>query len=219
MKGTGAEQRLIEDNLGLVHACCRRMTGRGMDYDDLYGAGCLGLCKAAKGFDPARGLCFSTYAVPVILGEIRRLFRDGGSLRVSRTLKDLARKAARVGEELTERLGRPPAVSELALALQAPPEQVAEALCAARPVLSLTVGEEENGREYDVSVAGAEETVCDRQALYQELARLPRQERALIHLRYFEGKTQAATAALLGMTQVQVSRRERAILQKMRGAL
>ena len=85
----------IRKNLGLVHSCANRFRGRGIEYDDLYGAGCVGLVKAAAGFDESRGLCFSTYAVPVILGEIRRLFRDGGAVKVSRGLKELSLKAAR----------------------------------------------------------------------------------------------------------------------------
>lgn len=209
---------LIEQNMGLVHACCHKMTGKGIEYDDLFGAGCLGLCKAAKGFDPGRGLCFSTYAVPVILGEIRRLFRDGGSVKVSRSLKELSMKINKVTGPLTKTLGREPTVKELAEALAVSPEQITEALCAARPVLSLTVGEDSEQQEWDVRVESCEEELCDRQALRQMLAVLPEEEQQLIQLRYFEGKTQSVTAAALGMTQVQVSRKERAILQKMRGA-
>lgn len=213
-----SRDRLIEENLGLVHACCHKMTGRGIEYDDLYGAGCLGLCKAAKGFDPDRGLRFSTYAVPVILGEIRRLFRDGGSIRVSRSLKELSVKINRESAKLAEQLHREPTVGELAQRLQVSPERVAEALCAARPVLSLTMGEDADGQELDIGVAGCEDALCDRQALYQILEQLPPADRALITLRYLEGKTQTVTARALGMTQVQVSRKERIILQKMRNA-
>lgn len=213
------KEELIRENMGLVHACCHKLTGKGIEYDDLFGAGCLGLCKAAKGFDQSRGLCFSTYAVPVILGEIRRLFRDGGSVKVSRSLKELSMQINRTAGELEKNLGREPTVKELAEKLGVSAERITEALCAARPVLSLTAGEETDTHELDVRVESCEEEFCDRQALHQMLSALPETERRLITLRYFEGKTQSVTAQELGMTQVQVSRKERVILQKMRSGL
>jgi RNA polymerase sporulation-specific sigma factor len=209
-------EALVEENMGLVHSCCHRLTGKGIEYDDLFGAGCLGLCKAAKGFDPTRGLCFSTYAVPVILGEIRRLFRDGGSVKVSRSLKELSMKINRVSGPLAKELGREPTMQELAIKLEVSPEQIAEALCAARPVLSLTVGEQGEQEQLDVRVESCEEAFCDRHSLYQTLQNLPTDEYRLIVLRYFHGKTQTVTAKELNMTQVQVSRKERVILQKLR---
>ncbi len=214
---TAAQSDLVEQNLGLVHACCHKMTGRGIEYDDLYGAGCLGLVKAARGFDPTRGLRFSTYAVPVILGEIRRLFRDGGSLRVSRSLRETAAAAARQSAVLSRTLGREPTVTELAESLQLPAERVTEALLSARPVLSLTAGEEEG--QLEVPVAGCEESLCDRQSLRQTIAALPPADRQLLALRYYGGKTQTQTAAALGLSQVQVSRRERALLRQLREEL
>ncbi len=219
MSVSSAYGQLIEENLRLVHACCHRLTGRGIEYEDLYGAGCVGLCKAAKAFEPQRGNCFSTYAVPVILGEIRRLFRDGGSMKVSRSLKELSLKINRITPALSESLGRDPTLQELAQALAVTPEQVTQAICAARPVLSLTAGEGGEEGQWDVPVESCEEAFCDRQALHQTLDRLEEQERKLITLRYFEGKTQTVTAKELGMTQVQVSRKERVILQKMRSTL
>ena len=101
---------LVTGNMGLVHLCARRFMGRGIDYEDMVQAGCLGLVKAAGNFDPQRGLKFSTYAVPVILGEIRRLFRDGGAMRVSRGLRELAQQAQKVSEGLEAALGRAPTV-------------------------------------------------------------------------------------------------------------
>ncbi|MBR3844615.1 MAG: sigma-70 family RNA polymerase sigma factor [Clostridia bacterium] len=213
-----ARDRLIEQNMGLVHACCHRMTGKGIEYDDLFSAGCLGLCKAAQRFDPALGNCFSTYAVPVILGELRRLFRDGGSIKVSRTLKELSMKINRLSPRLAKELGREPTLTELATALEVTEDQVIEASCAARPVLSLTRTDDAGTEEWDVQVESHEEEFCNRHALYQTVNALPEEERALITLRYFEGKTQAITAKELGLTQVQVSRKERVILSKMRKA-
>lgn len=214
----GAEQ-LIEENLGLVHSCCHRLTGRGIEYEELYSAGCLGLCKAAKGFDPALGNAFSTYAVPVILGEIRRLFRDGGSVKVSRSLKELSLKIGRVTPLLAERLGCAPTPAQLAEELQVSPEQIVEATCAARPVLSLTRSDDEEEGQWDVAIPSHEETVCNGYALRQVLTRLPKEEQELITLRYFKGFTQMVTAQRLGCTQVQVSRRERQILKKLRNEL
>ena len=126
-------EQLVNENLKLVHSCCKRFRGRGIEYDDLYGAGCLGLVKAANAFDEKLGYCFSTYAVPVILGEIKRLFRDGGAIKVSRGLKELSMKATKTRGELANTLGREPTVGELAEALGISAEETAEALCAAVP--------------------------------------------------------------------------------------
>ena len=117
----------IENNLGLVRALCARFSGRGIEYDDLYQAGCMGLVKATDAFDSERGLCFSTYAVPVIMGEMRRLFRDGGAVKVSRSVKELGMKISRERQKLEQKLCREPTVKELALSLGVSPEEVAEA--------------------------------------------------------------------------------------------
>ncbi len=213
-------ESFISENLGLVHTCCHRMKGRGIEYDDLYGAGCLGLIKAVDGFDPGRGLCFSTYAIPVILGEIRRLFRDGGSVKVCRSLKELSLKTTRAQEQFAKRQGRLPTVTELAGILQVSAEEVAEALCAAQPTVSLTY-EDESGEiaELQLSDGNGEEKLFDTLAINSVLELLPEKDRALIRLRYFAAKTQTETAQRLGMTQVQVSRREKAILNEMRRLL
>ena len=125
--------RFIEENLGLVHSLCRRFAGRGIEYDDLYQAGCIGLIKATDAFDEQRGLCFSTYAVPVIMGEIRRLFRDGGAVKVSRSVKELGLKISREKQIMEQKLCREPTVSELAERLGVSPEEITEAMCAAQP--------------------------------------------------------------------------------------
>lgn len=210
----------ICSNLGLVHTCARRFIGRGIDYDDLYQAGCMGLVKAVDGFDDSRGLRLSTYAVPVILGEIRRLFRDGGTVKVSRSLKELSMRVSKERDAFQVREGREPTVSELSDLLGLEREQVVEALGAALPALSLTrAGDEADGDEIDVPVASPDEAITDRLALQQVLAALPENDRSLIELRYFRRKTQQFTADTLGMTQVQVSRRERLILRELRRLL
>ena len=190
-----------------------------MEYDDLYQAGCLGLVKAAQHFEPERGLCFSTYAVPVILGEIKRLFRDGGSVKVGRTLKERSLKASRASQRLAVELGREPTVGEVARALEISMEEAAEALCAARPALSLSCCGEDEEHEMDIPVDSQEEETGDRLALNEVLQHLDGRDRDLIRLRYFESKTQTQTADALGMTQVQVSRRERVILGRLRELL
>ena len=209
----------ITENLGLVHTCCHRFTGRGVEYDDLYQAGCIGLCKAADGFDFGRGLKFSTYAVPVILGEIRRIFRDGGAVKVGRTLKELSLKAGREKERLAKSLGREPSVGELAEALGVTPEEAAEAVCAGQPALSLTYEGEDGVCELDLPAPDREEAIADSLALKEVIAALPERDRQLIQLRYFSSKTQTETAAVLGMTQVQVSRREKVVLKELRSLL
>ena len=215
-----ARTQRVEENLGLVHSCAGRFVGRGVEYDDLFQAGCMGLCKAADGFDESRGFCFSTYAVPLILGEIKRLFRDGGAVKVSRGLKELSQKAARETERFLRETGREPTVSELAVRLGVEPSAAAEALCVSVPPLSLTrEADGDDGGEWDLPSAGEEERVTDRLALKQVLSELPRDDRRLIVLRYVGEWTQQKTADELGMTQVQVSRRERAILAQLRRRL
>lgn len=207
----------IERNLPLVHSLANRFRGRGIDYEELFSAGCLGLVKAYDNFDAGRGLCFSTYAVPVIMGEIRRLFRDGGAVKMSRSLKELSLKAARARDELLRESGAEPTVSQIAERLGVSPEDAAEAIAAAAPTLSLTV--EEDGGDFDLPVESAENALIDRLALRQCLDELPAEERALLILRYYRGKTQSETARELGLTQVRVSRMERKILERLRGLL
>lgn len=211
------KEKLVSDNLKLVHSCCNRFRGRGIEYDDLYGAGCLGLVKAANAFKEELGFCFSTYAVPVILGEIKRLFRDGGAVKVSRSLKELSLRAVRKQDELCVKLGREPGIAELAESLEVTAEELAEALCAAVPPSSLSYVDEEGGvKELDIGLApSAEDEISDNLALKQIISRLEDNDKNLIMLRYFSNKTQSETAKLIGMTQVQVSRREKKLLKIM----
>lgn len=210
---------MVEQNLGLVHSCAHRFRGRGIEYDDLYQAGCMGLVKATAAFDESRGVMFSTYAVPVILGEIRRLFRDGGTVKVSRSIKELGIKAARAREELSTALGRDAAISEVAEMMGKEPGEVAEALAATTPPVSLTAGEEEGGGQLDLPVDSPEELLSDVLALKQAMDRMEDRDRRLIILRYYKNQTQTQTAQELGMTQVQVSRREKKLMQYFRREL
>lgn len=206
----------IAANLPLVHSLANRFRGRGIEYEELFSAGSVGLVKAYDNFDESRGLCFSTYAVPVILGEIRRLFRDGGAVKMSRSLKELSLRAARARDELSKN-GAEPTIGEIADYLGVPPEDAAEAVAAGLPPVSLTSAED--GGEYDLPDESCESSLIDKLALRQCLAELAEEDRRLIILRYFRDQTQSQTAAVLGMTQVQVSRRERKILDNLRALL
>ena len=212
-------EEMIEQNLGLVHLCAHRFKGRGIEYDDLFQAGCMGLIKATDAFDESRGVKFSTYAVPVILGEMRRLFRDGGSVKVGRTLKEQSLKATRIRENFLTKEGREPTVSEIAEALGTDEETAAMAVSASIPPMSLTENEEEGGGQFDIPVQSHEEGIADLLSLEEVMTTLEERDRKLIQLRYFKNQTQTQTAEVLGMTQVQVSRREKKILLMMRQKL
>ena len=210
----------IKENMGLVYACAARLRDKGVEYDELVQAGCVGLILACDRFDPERGFRFSTYAVPLILGEMRRLFREGGSVRVSRRMRDLAKRARDYMDEKS-RQGAPPSMDEVADFLGVQREEAALALSATRTPVSLTESgeEEESGREQAVPVPDDAIAVGDRLALQQALFSMQEKDRALILRRYFQGKTQTQTARELGMTQVQVSRREKKILLTLRQML
>ncbi len=213
------KEAFVKGNLGLIHACAHRFQGRGIEYDDLFGAGSIGLVKAIDAFDENRGVRFSTYAVPVILGEMRRLFRDGGAIKVSRSLKELSLKLTREREQFAAVHFREPTVQELAVRLDTDPELVVEALGVSQPPVSLTEDPEEGGGQFDIRVDAPEEELADKIALREVINRLEGEDRNLITLRYFGNKTQVETAKLLGMTQVQVSRREKKILLLLRERL
>lgn len=214
-----ANAAFIEQNLGLVHLCANRFRGKGIEYEDMYSAGCIGLLKAAKAFDESRGVKFSTYAVPVILGEIKRLFRDGGTIKVSRSLKELSLKTVRLREKIIKETGKDPTVSELAEKLSTTPEMISEALCVSAPPVSLTACYDDNSSEVDIPVPSPDEEIGDSISLSQVMSELSSEDRKLIYMRYFENKTQSDTAKTLGMTQVQVSRREKKLLGQMREVL
>ncbi len=207
----------ILSNMGLVHSLAHRLKGRGIEYEELVSAGCIGLLKAADGFEAERGLKFSTYAVPVILGEMKRLFRDGGTVKVSRSLKELSIRVLREKERMRTELGREPHLEELADAMGIDRFRCSEALAVSLPALSLTNDNDDaDGGQIDLPVQSPEDLLTDRLTLQQLLNAMTPRDRELITLRYFRGKTQVETAALLNMTQVQVSRKEKKLLQQMR---
>lgn len=211
--------RLIEENAGLIWSIVRRYYGRGAEPEDLYQLGCLGFLKAVRGFDPAFGCQFSTYAVPKIAGEIRRFLRDDGPVKVSRGQKEQALAIHRARNQLTAQLGREPTLSELAQATGLTPEDIAAADLATAAVTSLQAESGETGLALEGMVASPEEDLVERVALRTAIDRLPQQQRMLILLRYYKGLTQDKTAKILGVSQVQVSRLEKKAIQFLRQEL
>ena len=213
-------ESFIERNLGLGHSCAGRFRGRGIEYDDLYSAGCIGLVKACDNFDEERGVRFSTYAVPVILGEIKKLFRDGGTVKVSRSLKELGLRVQAAREHHMKVCGVEPTLSQLAEELGEPAENITLAIQAAQPAMSLTPENAEDGEhQLDIPVESPEEMLSDRISLAEVIETLPEEDKKLIRLRFYGNKTQSETAKVLHTTQVQISRRERKILLLLRRRL
>ena len=214
-----SRDEMIEKNIGLVHSCAHKFSGKGIEYDDLFQAGCIGLIKAVDNFKEDLGFSFSTYAVPVILGEIKRLFRDGGTVSVSRSLKEKGRQIAYERDKVIKEFDREPTVGELSKMLGYNEFETAQAIAASMPVLSLTVSDDDSDSQFDIPVPDHEESVSMNLAVHQVIDRLDERDRELIRQRYFAGKTQTQTAESLGMTQVQVSRREKQILKYMKSKL
>lgn len=209
----------IEANMGLVHACAKRFINRGIEYEDMVQAGCIGLVRADKSFDKDRGVKFSTYAVPFILGEIRQLFRSGGAIKVSRGLKDLSIKVHREIEKFLFQHSRNPTLEELSVLLNARREDIFEALESSQRPISLTVSSDKGEEEIKVPVEFDDEKISSKISLMQVLDKLCKTDKTLIALRFFHGKTQSQTAKILGVTQVWVSRREKYVLAELRKKL
>ncbi len=212
----------VEENLGLVHSCVRRFRGRGVEEDDLFQLGSLGLIKAVKRFDATLGLEFSTYAVPVILGEIRRFFRDDGWIKVSRSVKESARHIRACEEALFLKMGRTPTLSEVADEAGLSEEETVIALSATTPGRSLDECVHEGGstpvllKDVIRGEGDEEEKSLERVMISSALKCLSEKEKRLLFYRYYRGKTQGETANLLSTNQVGVSRMEKRVLQKMR---
>ncbi len=215
VNNTAEQEKLVTENLKLVTALCKRFLGKGIEFDDLYGAGCEGLVKASRGFDKSRGLMFSTYAVPVILGEIKRLFRDGGEVKVSRSVRELYLRATREKQRLESLLLRDVTLGEIAKSLNEPTENVIEAFCSCKATVSLTLNED-SGEENDIAQESKEEEINNRITIDMALSKLSEKEEKIIRYRYFNFLTQSETAKKLSMTQVGVSRAEKVALIKLR---
>ncbi len=209
---------LILNNLGLVGSCASRFIGKGVDYEDLYSAGCIGLIKAADRYDKSLGFAFSTYAVPSILGEIKKIFRDGGAVKISRSLKDQARSLLFLKEKYEKENGIEPTVSQLAEMVNLSIYETAQLLCVLQPVKSLTAEDDDEG-QIDIPAQDDYTPIDNRLCVNQIMMTLKERDRKLITLRFFDGMTQSKTAEILGISQVQVSRREKIILEEMRRKL
>lgn len=220
-----ARDTLIEENMGLVYSVARRFMGRGVDQEDLFQIGSIGLIKAVDKFDPSFQVRFSTYAVPMITGEIKRFLRDDGMLKVSRSLKEIACKAYQAREELERKLGREPTLTEIARVLEADREELILALESGAEVESLqqTIFQGDGSSiqlEDKLEAKGnGQEQLLNRVLLEEILGILPGQERTLLYQRFFQEKTQAEIARELGISQVQVSRMEKRILKQLRQRL
>lgn len=208
---------LITQNLGLVGSCASRFLGKGVEYEDLYSAGCIGLIHAADRFNEKLGFAFSTYAVPAILGEIKRIFRDEGSVKISRSLKERARRLRLTAERFEKENGAVPTVSELSALLGIEISETAELLCVAYPVVSLTDSDGEG--QTDIPDCDIYSGIDNRISVQKAISSLSENDKKLIYLRYFAELTQSKTAQELGISQVQVSRREKIILNQLRNKL
>ena len=214
-------ETLLLENSGLIWSVARRYYGRGVESEDLYQLGCLGFLKAVRGFDPAYGTQFSTYAVPKIAGEIRRFLRDDGAVKVSRTVKERALSIRLARDRLSHGLGREPTLSELSDETGLDAEEIAAAETATLTVASIhsEAGEDGFSLESVLGTGGMEEEVVERLALRGAIDALPGRERQVILLRFYKNLTQDKAAKVLGVSQVQVSRIERRAMEHLREAL
>lgn len=208
-----------ENHLKLVHACCQRFRGRGLEYDDIFQAGCIGLVKAAKNFDISRGVCFSTYAVPSILGEIKTLFQNNTSLKVSRNIKELAIKINQEREKYVKSNEVEPTIGWFSENLGVSVEKILEALEICKFPVSLDSNAEDGSFTISLPVEFEEEKIHNRMAIVKAMKTFDLKDKNLIYLRFFCGNTQSEIAKKLGMTQVQVSRREKTLLKVLKEKL
>ncbi|MDO5156012.1 MAG: SigF/SigG family RNA polymerase sporulation sigma factor [Eubacteriales bacterium] len=217
-----AKERVVTENLGLVWAVARRFMGRGYELEDLYQIGCIGLMKCIEKFDLSYDVKFSTYAVPMISGEIKRFLRDDGMIKVSRTLKETAYKVKKARDEIVNRTGMEPQIEELSQMLEIDVEEIVASLEANVEVESIhkTIYQKDGNAIYLMDkIADAQdenETLLNRMVVEKLLSQLEETEQLIIRLRYFENKTQTEIAKEIGISQVQVSRMEKKILLKLR---
>jgi RNA polymerase sporulation-specific sigma factor len=218
-----ARDKLVQHNMRLVYAVALRLQRSGYEFEDLFQVGCLGLVKAIDHFNLDFDVRFSTYAVPVIAGEIKRLVREDGPLKVSRSVRQLGQQLMAARGKLVVDLSREPTVHELASAVGVSPEEAVQALEAARPVTSLSesVSGSDSAEVQDTLAAGLDEetAVVDSVSLKKAISELPERDRKILLMRYFEEKTQAEVAAAIGVSQVQISRIEKRLLSSLRAVM
>ncbi len=217
-----ARDKLINGNLRLVLSVIQRFTNRGEYVDDLFQVGCIGLMKAIDNFDLSQNVKFSTYAVPMIIGEIRRYLRDNNPIRVSRSLRDIAYKALQVRDALVNRHSREPSINEIAAELNVPREEIIFALDAIQEPISLFEPIYHDGGDpiFVMDQIGDEKNLdanwLEGIAVREALRKLSEREKLILSLRFFEGKTQMEVAEEIGISQAQVSRLEKAALNHMK---
>lgn len=213
-----AEEELVKNNMNLVRSIAGRFLGRGCETEDLLQIGAIGLLKAIHKFDLSYKVKFSTYAVPVIAGEIKRFLRDDGIIKISRSLKEIAQKGKRCAEELRVSLGREPTLQEVSELSNIAMETLVEAFDACMPVESVNIPDE-NGKEsekFSLNNKDEENEIVNRIFVEDMLNSLPKREKQILLLRYFKGKTQAETAKIVGVSQVQISRLEKIAVKKLK---
>lgn len=214
-----AREYVVTNNIGLVWSIVRKFLNRGHEADDLFQIGCVGLIKAIDKFDETYGVRFSTYAVPMIMGEIKRHIRDDGIIKVSRSLKEISVRARSAMDRLSKELGREPTVNEVSEAVGVPADELVMALDATVVPESINAVVTDDGKELESIIDGGEnmeQAVINKIAVKEALMNLEPRERQIIVMRYFKDKTQAQIAAQLGISQVQVSRIEKKVLSRMR---
>ena len=221
---TVALEKLITQNMGLVKNIARRFVGRGTEYEDLVQIGSIGMIKAARSFDRSFGTVFSTYAVPLIIGEIRRFLRDDGMIKVSRDVRKRGTEIMREKEAFAAKYGREPKISELSELTGVSPEDIVYALDAVCPVYSIheTLGNDDDGATLESFISSDEDEIektTDRLALIDAVQGLDDDSKNIIRLRFFRELSQQQTAKILGLTQVKVSREEKKIFEKLRKQL
>lgn len=220
---TLARDTLVQCNIRLVWSVVQRFMNRGYEPEDLFQIGCIGLLKSIDKFDLSYDVKFSTYAVPMIIGEIQRFLRDDGTLKVSRSMKELANKVRKMSDELSKTLGRLPTVQEVAEALGVTTEDIVFAQEANRPLTSIHETVFENDGDpitlMDQIADGSESRWFDKLALNEAIETLGDRERLIVYLRYFRDQTQSEVASRLGISQVQVSRLEKKILQTIKNQI
>ena len=220
-----AMSNLVNNNLGLVYNIAKRFIGRGFELEDLVQIGTIGLIKSIKNFNPSYNVQLSTYSVPFILGEIKRAIRDDGTVKVSRSLKELSIKIKQVQNEYNIKYGKEIKIEELAKILNTPKEEIISAMDATSPGLVSSINEKISNGEGDKSTTieemlpdnkNEEQMIANKLTINKLIDELNEREKYIVKLRYFEGKTQAEVAKMIGVSQVQVSRIEKKILLDMK---
>lgn len=221
----GAKETLLRNNVLLIKSIVKRFTNKGVEYDDLYQLGCVGFLKAIKNFDEKFGVVFSTYAVPMIIGEIKRFLRDDGSIKVSRIIKSQARNINRFIEEKCTDGGEPPTLDEICVALNMEREDVVLALDSSKMPLSLSETVDDGSGDKSIELidkipsSEKEDDMIDKILLKSMIERLPERERKVIIMRYYRDNTQSEIAEALGVSQVQISRIENKIIKQFKSQL